>query len=121
MTNQDLAQAIDSVNSHLTACASVNARYKPFLQHLQALLAEQQRRAETQIKLDADVAAARAQIAAALPAMREYARLNPAHHNYGETPNDPNGVHAWLAINETPNFGTNRLPQAVRLSDLLGG
>ena len=32
---------------------------------------------------------------AAVPAMREYARLNPIHHS-GETPQDPNGAHAWL-------------------------
>ena len=32
----------------------------------------------------------------ALPALREYARANPRHH-FGETPQDPNGVHALLA------------------------
>lgn len=31
----------------------------------------------------------------AVPAMREYAAKNPIHH-FGETPQDPNGVHAWL-------------------------
>jgi hypothetical protein len=35
-------------------------------------------------------------IDAALPAMREFARKNPKHH-FGETPQDPDGVHAWLA------------------------
>ena len=32
----------------------------------------------------------------AVPAMQAYARANPVHH-FGETPQDPNGVHAWLA------------------------
>jgi hypothetical protein len=35
-------------------------------------------------------------IETARPAMREYAAKNPMHH-FGETPQDPNGVHAWLA------------------------
>lgn len=42
--------------------------------------------------------AAEAAVAAAVPAMREYARKNPRHH-YGETWQDPNGVHAWLERN----------------------
>ena len=45
-----------------------------------------------------------AEIAAAIPAMREYARKNP-EHLYHETWQDPNGVHAWLYRNDsmTPN------------------
>lgn len=51
---------------------------------------------------DAEVERLRAEVAAALPAMREYARRNPVHH-FGETPQDPNGVHAWLARNDRPS------------------
>ena len=41
----------------------------------------------------------RAEIAAALPAMRQYARENP-RHEYSGVEQDPCGVHAWLARNE---------------------
>jgi len=40
-----------------------------------------------------------AEIAEAVQAMRAYARANPIHH-FGETPQDPNGVHAWLRRND---------------------
>ena len=46
------------------------------------------------------------EIAAALPAMREYARKNPKHHfSLGGVEQDPNGAHAWLARNENASSG----------------
>lgn len=42
------------------------------------------------------------EIEAALPAMREFARKNPVHH-FGDGPQDPCGVHAWLERNDPPN------------------
>ena len=47
----------------------------------------------------AEIARLQSEVAAALPAMREYARRNPVHH-FGETPQDPNGAHAWLDRND---------------------
>ena len=42
-----------------------------------------------------------AQIEAAIPAMREYARMNPKHHfSTDGIEQDPNGAHAWLARND---------------------
>lgn len=38
-------------------------------------------------------------IDAALPAMREYAKKNPLHHD-GDQWQDPCGVHAWLKQND---------------------
>lgn len=42
---------------------------------------------------------AEAAIAAAVPAMREYARANPKHY-HGDALQDPCGVHAWLEQND---------------------
>ena len=60
---------------------------------------------------------AEAEIEAALPAMREYARRNPVHH-FGETPQDTNGVHAWLARNDLPNLGGGE-PDGTKEGDLI--
>lgn len=49
----------------------------------------------------ATIAEQAAQIAAAIPAMREYARKNPKHHFSADgVEQDPNGAHAWLARND---------------------
>jgi len=42
-----------------------------------------------------EVNALRAAVAAAVPAMCDYARMNPIWHDK-ETPQDPNNVHGWL-------------------------
>lgn len=52
-------------------------------------------------KLRSELSAAKDAVLAALPAMREYARKNPTNRINASLPErDPNGVHAWLAIND---------------------
>jgi hypothetical protein len=46
-----------------------------------------------------------AEIAAAVHAMRAYARENPRHEYKGRM-QDPNGVHAWLARNDQHKLDT---------------
>lgn len=46
MTNEELAQAIEIADKRVRECGTGQPRYEPLLQHLQALLAEQRRRAE---------------------------------------------------------------------------
>lgn len=49
----------------------------------------------------ATIAEQAAQIEAAIPAMREYARKNPKHYFSADgAEQDPNGAHAWLAQND---------------------
>ena len=42
----------------------------------------------------------RAEVEAALPAMRAYAAQHPRHH-FGPSLQDPNGAHAWLERNDS--------------------
>ena len=57
----------------------------------------------TRSPFGAVAAAALAEIEAALPAMREYARKNPKQHfSKDGTEQDPNGAHAWLERNDKP-------------------
>ena len=52
-------------------------------------------------KLRSELSAAKDAVFAAIPAMREYARKNPMYRISASLPEqDPNGVHAWLAIND---------------------
>lgn len=52
-------------------------------------------------KLRSELSVAKYAVFAAIPAMREYARKNPMYRISASLPEqDPNGVHAWLAIND---------------------
>ena len=73
-----------------------------------AMTAVQKLRQQVEIRgtrspFGAIASAALAEIEAALPAMREYARKNPKHHfSTDGTEQDPNGAHAWLDRNDKP-------------------